>query len=84
MVAYISEYDPTRLGARDSGMGGFLTNPMLERNFSRKYLAEVSYVLAPGAVVNAAVIAGGVRNSRTLCRCPSGKCSGILSLIIAA
>ena len=48
MVACISEYDPTRLGARDPGTGGFRTNPVLRQDFCRGYLAELSYVLAPG------------------------------------
>lgn len=46
MVACVSEYDPTRLGARDPITGGFKTNPVLSLEFCRKYLREMGYILA--------------------------------------
>ena len=46
MVACISEYDPTRLGARNPATGGFVTNPVLSQDFCRGYLREFSYRLA--------------------------------------
>jgi hypothetical protein len=46
MVACISEYDPTRLGARDPKTGGFITNPVLDQRFCREYLEGLSYALA--------------------------------------
>jgi hypothetical protein len=46
MVACISEYDPTRLGARNPATGDFVTNPVLSQNFCREYLKEFSYKLA--------------------------------------
>ena len=46
MVACVSEYDPTRLGARDPRTGAFITNPVLSLKFCRKYLREMGYILA--------------------------------------
>jgi hypothetical protein len=46
MVACISEYDPTRLGARNPATGEFVTNPVLSQNFCREYLKEFGYKLA--------------------------------------
>jgi hypothetical protein len=46
MVACVSEYDPTCLGARDPRTGAFITNPVLSQNFCREYLKEFSYKLA--------------------------------------
>jgi hypothetical protein len=46
MVACISEYDPTRLGARNPATGAFVTNPVLSQDFCREYLRQFSYKLA--------------------------------------
>jgi hypothetical protein len=46
MVACISEYDPTRLGARNPRTGEFVTNPVLSQDFCREYLRKFSYKLA--------------------------------------
>jgi hypothetical protein len=42
MVACISEYDPTRIGAVDPKTGQPVNNPVLDRNFCVKYLKELS------------------------------------------
>jgi hypothetical protein len=42
IVACISEYDPTRLGARNPKTGEFLPNPASSQNFCREYLIESS------------------------------------------
>jgi hypothetical protein len=46
LVACISEYDPTRLGARDPITREIKTNPVLTREFCQKYLREMGYILA--------------------------------------
>jgi hypothetical protein len=46
MVACISEYDPTRLGARDPITRGPITNPVLSQEFCYKYLRKMGYILA--------------------------------------
>jgi hypothetical protein len=46
IVACISEYDPTRLGARDPITGGFKTNRVLSQEFCYKYLRKMGYTLA--------------------------------------
>jgi hypothetical protein len=46
MVACVSEYDPTRLGARDPITGGFKTNRVLTQDFCQKYLRKMGDILA--------------------------------------
>jgi hypothetical protein len=45
MVACISEYDPTRLGARDPATGQLVTSGVLSESFCNDYLRRLGYKL---------------------------------------